>query len=148
MAHRYQQEYGVTAIVVTNPYNGNNHLEETMRIIHTLKKENYVVYGMGISNGGRLLAQYSYLYPEIRKLLLVNSPLMINWHKTKAGLGKFQGEYIEFVYGTKDQSYQYAEIVHKIETSANLKLTSIQDADHQFRGKEEEFEELAQSLFD
>lgn len=37
------------------------------------------IYYMGMSNGAVLVARYGHMHPEIKRMLLINGPLMINW---------------------------------------------------------------------
>ena len=69
-------------------------------------------------------------------MLLVNGPIMINWPKTKKGIERFQGEKVELIYGMKDPSYRYYDILDCI-NSNKLVCTAIEGADHNFTGMED-----------
>ena len=66
---------------------------------------------------------------------------MINWPKTKRGIERFEGEFVEMIYGTKDPSYGYYEILNCI-NSSKFKCRTVEDADHNFKGMEKVLEEL------
>lgn len=87
---------------------------------------------MGYSNGAILGARYAHKYQEIKKLLLINGPLMINWPQTKSGVEKFQGERVVFVYGSKDPSYKYCGLTEYINSTVKVELVIAEDADHNF----------------
>jgi hypothetical protein len=146
MAYKYNEEYGVTVVVASNPYNGENFLTSHMYVIHQLLDGDITVVCMGVSNGARLLAQYSFLYGEIERLLLVNGPLNINWHKTKKGLDQYKGKRIDFVYGEKDPSIPYLELINTIVSETDINVKTVMGADHNFAGLLEEFLNLPMEL--
>lgn len=64
---------------------------------------------------------------------------MINWHRTKNGIEKFSGNSVEMLYGTKDPSYKYYEILECI-NSNKLIYRKVDGADHNFAGMEYTFD--------
>ena len=89
----------------------------------------YQIYYYGTSNGGVLGARFSYLYPNIKRLLLINPPLFINYHKLKDGLLKFNNEKITLLYGTQDPSYKFVGLLDLIESN-KISYDILENEDH------------------
>lgn len=131
--------FGYTVVVSSNPFNGQNPLDQAFDIIEDYCKakgfSSYDVYYMGHSNGALIGFTWGYLYPQIKKMLLINGPLMLNWHRSKAGLTQSVGQDITFVYGEKDPSFFFVKHIDKLaKENPSLQVTSIKDADHHFQG--------------
>ena len=118
IAYTINKKYGYTVICSSNPFDGANPLDNAMVVIEEYcNKKNYKdyeIYYMGHSNGAIIGAQFGYKYPQIKKMLLINAPLMINYHKTKEGLLKFNQDKITMIYGDLDPSYKYVELLNNI----------------------------------
>ena len=99
------------------------------------------IFYIGISNGASVGAQQAHQIDTIQRMLLINGPLMINWHKTKAGVEAFNGKEVVFVYGDKDPSYKYFDLLGLIKSNA-VKNYFVCGADHNFTGMTAEFKEL------
>lgn len=78
-------------------------------------------------------------------MLLINGPLMINRPKTKKGLEYFEGHSVELLYGTKDSSYKYSEILQVVQ-SDKLCISEADGIDHTFSDGYEQLH-LAVELF-
>ena len=142
IARNINKEFGYTVICSSNPLRKTNPLEQAMEIIEDYSQrkgfDDYQVYYMGLSNGGYVGAAYAYLHPKIKRMLIINMPIFVNWHKIKDGLKQFEGEKATFIYGTLDPSYKYVEMLTLLNKD-NIKLEIIKDADHNFVGKLDEF---------
>ena len=92
MARRLKEKYGCSVICSSNPFDGNNPLDNAMEVI----------YHLGYSNGALIGAWFGTKYPKMERMALVNGPLMFNYHKTKEGALSFKGESIYFIYGDHD----------------------------------------------
>ena len=142
IARNINKEFGYTVICSSNPLRKTNPLEQAMEIIEDYCEQkgfdDYQVYYMGLSNGGYVGAAYAHLHPKIKRMLIVNMPIFINWHKIKDGMKQFNGEQATFIYGTLDPSYKYVEMLTLLNKD-NIKLEIIKDADHNFAGKLDEF---------
>ena len=93
LASRIAERHNVSVIVSDNPLELAP--EENMSITMSVaadyissRKEEMPVFYFGVSKGGQYGAMYGYRYPFVQKWLLLNLPVMINWHKSKAGLMK------------------------------------------------------------
>ena len=100
---------------------------------------------MGHSNGALIGAWFGVNYPRIKRMLLVNGPLMYNWHKTKEGIQKFSGEKLVLVYGSLDQSFRYTELVKPLENE-KIKLEIIEGQDHHFSKNTFDFKKLPEKF--
>ena len=150
IANNINKNYGYTVICSSNPLRKSNPLEQTIKVIEDYCKQkefkDYKIYYMGLSNGGYIGATYAHLYPKIKRILLINMPIFTNWHKIKKGLKQFDGEMAILIYGTLDPSYKYAEMITMINRD-NIKLEIIENADHNFVGRLNEFIDLPNKYF-
>lgn len=87
------------------------------------------VYYIGFSLGASLGAMYGWQYPYIRKMLLINPPLMINWHRQRNGLEQFDGEQAVVAIGSSDPSYQFAGLIDCIDNPC-VEKTILYDTGH------------------
>ncbi|HAZ95957.1 MAG TPA: hypothetical protein DCW73_01600, partial [Treponema sp.] len=129
--------------------NGDKTLEGAMQIIREYAAgrglEKFQVYYMGFSDGALIGARCGADYPEIRRMVLVNGPLMMNWHRTKAGILRFLGESATFVYGSLDPSYRYAELIRTLEKeNPRIHLEIADGQDHYFSKNGFDLAELAE----
>ena len=143
IAKNINKSHGYTVICSSNPdHNGENPLNQAIELIanyaETNNFEDYEIFYMGHSDGASLAAHYGYLYPKIKRMLLINSPIFFNWHKLKDGMKQFSGDKAVFIYGDLDPSYMYVEMLNLI-GNEKIKWAIIPGADHHFKGMLEEF---------
>ena len=140
MAKRLNQK---SVICSSNPFDGNNPLDNAMKIIEDYAKkiDDYKIYYLGYSNGALVGAWFGIKYPKIKRMVLVNGPLMYNLHKTKEGALSFKGESINFIYGEYDQSIGYVELLKSIEND-KIKVFIEEGQDHHFSKSEEDFKKI------
>lgn len=143
MAKRLNDKYGCSVICSSNPFDGNNSLDNAMTIIEDYAKrfDDYKIYYLGYSNGVLIGAWFGIKYPKIKRMALVNGPLMYNLHKTKEGALSFKGESINFIYGEHDQSTPYIELLKSIEND-KIKVFIEEGQDHHFSKSEEKFQKI------
>ena len=143
MAKRLNQKYGCSVICSSNPFDGNNPLDNAMVIIEDYAKrfDDYKIYYLGYSNGALIGAWFGVKYPKIKRMALVNGPLMYNLHKTKEGALSFKGESINFIYGEHDQSIGYIELLKSIEND-KIKVFIVEGQNHHFSKSEEDFQQI------
>lgn len=96
---------------------------------------------MGYSNGGLIGAWFGTKYNKIKRLLLVNAPLMYNYHKTKDALVNFNKEKITLIYGSLDQSFPYVGLLDRIHNE-KVKYYIIDGQDHYFSNNFYDFKKL------
>ena len=143
MAKRLNKKYGCSVICSSNPFDGNNPLDNAMTIIEDYAKrfDDYKIYYLGYSNGALIGAWFGIKYPKIKRMALVNGPLMYNLYKTKEGALSFKGESINFIYGEFDQSIGYVELLKSIEND-KIKVFIEEGQDHHFSKSEEDFQKI------
>lgn len=142
MAKNINQKYDSTVVVSSNPYDCTDSLGHALEVIKEEVNQDVDVYFIGMSNGAILGARFGHLHLEIKRMLLINGPLMINWHHTKKGLEQFDGECVTMVYGSLDPSYKYAEMVGFIDNPGKIRLVKCEGADHNFKNMDELFQSL------
>lgn len=143
MARRLNKKYGCSVICSSNPFDGDNPLDNAMKIIEDYAKifDNYKIYYLGYSNGALIGAWFGVKYPKIKRMALVNGPLMYNFHKTKEGALSFNGDMISFIYGEYDQSIGYIDLLKNMEND-KIKVFVEKGQDHHFSKSEESFQEI------
>ena len=82
--------------VITTPQGSWKRPEENiryaMRVVQAKVPDCEEVYAMGNSAGATFLLWYSYLFPQIKKVLAINPVLNVNLHRANNGVQKFTGE--------------------------------------------------------
>ena len=143
MAKRLNQKYGCSVICSSNPFDGNNPLDNAMEVIEDYAKrfDDFKIYYLGYSNGALIGAWFGIKYPKIKRMALVNGPLMYNLYKTKEEALSFKGESINFIYGEYDQSIGYVELLKSIEND-KIKVFIEEGQDHHFSKSEEDFQKI------
>lgn len=142
LAFDMNRKYGCTVITASNKeFNGSDSLGPTMRMIEEYcceerKFSDYQVFYMGVSNGALLGSWYSFKYPEIKRLLLINTPIKArNYYYVIGGLEASKAEKITLVYGKKDFSYPYVSLINPLFLKENIHYKEVEEADHHFTGK-------------
>lgn len=133
IAKLINSEFGFSILVAGNPVEMST---KAAIMLDSAFIENHFpsvseIYGFGHSNGGQMLISYGYLNPKISRILSVNAPITINFHKTKNGIRSFRGESLTMIYGSRDQSYRYVKMLESCE-NPNFEYSIIEDADHGF----------------
>jgi hypothetical protein len=141
MGINLHKKYGYTVVCSSNPFAIEESIGQGMEVIEQYIKEPYQVYYFGHSNGAVMGARNAWKYPQIKRFVLVNGPLMTNWHKTREGTAKFKGERMVYVYGEEDPSFKFAGLVNLVGNPA-VSLITVPKADHNFYGMLDEFEQL------
>ena len=143
MAKKINKKYGCSVICSSNPFDGNNPLDNAMEVIEDYAKrfDDFKIYYLGYSNGALIGAWFGIKYPKIKRMALVNGPLMYNLYKTKEGALSFKGESINFIYGEYDQSIGYVELLKSIEND-KIKVFIEEGQDHHFSKSEEDFQKI------
>lgn len=141
MACDIRDKYGYTVVVSANPVEYDCDLLAEIGYVKDEVLKPDCIYYMGISNGAVIGAQQGWKVPDIKRMLLINGPLMINLHKLIDGLRKYNGERICLVYGDKDPSYPYLGVFEK-QSIENVVVKVAYGADHNFAGMESELQLL------
>ena len=140
MAEGIVREFGYSVIVSANSEESMCDLGKELAYVKEGILEYDRVVFVGFSNGAIVGAQQGHKYPEITDLLLVNGPLTINWPKTRRGIENFAGNRVLLIYGEKDPSSRYVELLDCVKTE-RMTYTVIEEANHFFAGMEDILEE-------
>ena len=140
MARRLNEKYGCSVICSSNPFDGNNPLDNAFEVIddYASKFNDYKVYYLGFSNGALIGVLFGVNYPKIKRMALVNGPLMFNYNKIKEGALSFKEENITFIYGSNDPSYGYIDLLKNIDND-KIKVDVVEGEDHYFSVSEDDF---------
>ena len=150
MAVGLRESYGISVIVASNPYDNQSHIEEDRSAISQYIAE--AGFGVtellffGHSNGGIKGLALTEEGVAFSKMLLVNMPLMINFHKTKRYISGIPATCIFAVYGEQDPSFPYTPFIEN--KFDNLKVIKIPRANHTFEGMLEDFIALPRLLLE
>lgn len=135
IAEEVIKNYDFSVAVATTPsgswfrLDGNN-LEDVMNTLFEQRQDkDFTTYVMGMSAGANIVLNYSYLFPQIKRVLAINPVLNMNLHKIHQGIKEFTGEKINVIFGENDASSQYAVMLPK---AAVLKTTILPNVDHSF----------------
>lgn len=144
------EKHGCSIIASSNPLGYKTDFAAEMDFIRNYaKKQNlddYQVYFFGHSNGAALGIINAYQFAEIKKLVCVNAPLMINLHLLLRGIKGFSGEKMTLVYGSSDASFDMLKLYSELE-SDKIDFVRIHGTDHNFTGCLDLFIELPGVLF-
>ena len=125
------KKYGYTFVVSANPKDSVCDLEEEIKCISKYVGDYKEIIFVGISNGAFIGAAQCRKIEKIKNAVLINAPLMINFHKIKEGAQKFRGDNMYFLYGEEDPSFRYIEILNVIKNTA-CKYKIIKGEGHDF----------------
>ena len=106
----------------------------------------YQIYYFGHSNGALIGMCEAYKYAEIKRLLLINSPLCMNPHKIIEGIKMFNGEKMIMLFGDKDPSFHFVKQFSEL-SNGKVIFEIISGADHYFTNKLELFMSLPEKYF-
>lgn len=142
---------GCTVVCFSN-FSNDSFLRADAAVIRELVSqlpEEARLYFIGVSNGATQgLIDAAKEFP-FRRMLLVNMPLMINFHKIKDALTRVATD-IRFVYGERDPSITYVpflELVTGRDTcAARAEIVRVPQADHNFAGMTDTFLSLGMGV--
>ena len=141
IAKAVNETTGRFVCVASNPVDEDCDLVEEIAGLQAVYPEVCEIIYIGYSNGAYVGAQQAWKVSIIKHALLINAPLMINFFRTKEGAEKFKGEQMMFIYGDKDPSFQYFELLELIENDL-VQSFYVEGADHNFTGMQDKIEEL------
>ena len=148
LAQILRDEYGCSVIVSSNPKTPMSHSDIDKAVINQyaldnplspveflfLGNSNGAIKGLELTNSGIVFA----------KMVLVNMPLMINFHKTKHYIASIPQTKIIAVYGEYDPSFKYIPFLK--DKFNNTGILTIPNADHNFSGMLSNFLDLAKTI--
>lgn len=144
------EKHGCSIISSSNPLGLHTDFTAEMDFVRNYTKqqnmENFQVYFVGHSNGAALGIINAWEFSEIKKLVCINAPLMMNSHLLIQGIKEFSGEKMNLVYGSKDPSFDMVKLYSELE-SEKIDFVRVKNADHNFTGNLDFFIELPGLLF-
>jgi len=149
MARLLHDQRGYTVICSSNPIECKQSLDIDRSVIERVALEaglgDFELYLVGFSNGAYQNLFLANQIPQTQKVLSVNMPLMLNYHKITRELQAMDTVEKIFVYGTEDPSIDYLPFLEGKKYPL-LRAIRIHGADHQFSDKTEELIALANLL--
>ena len=141
MAHRVHERLGATVICASNPYIEHGHLEADQEVISDVATgcgfADYEVYFVGTSDGGYHNLLLTKLVHKTVKLLGINASLIDEDNFIEILQAPPHVKKI-LVYGTEDGDFDFVSVLQALECE-NLKVVTIEGADHEFTGMVDTF---------
>ena len=144
IARRLHDIYGCTVLCLSN-YANDSFERGDVAVIRELIAEmdgEVELYYIGNSNGSTQGLLTATKYFAFQRMVLVNMPLMLNFHKIKAALTRADTE-IRFVYGEGDPSISYVPFLRNASSKegnlARAEIVTVDGADHNFAGMTDAF---------
>ncbi len=145
MAHRLRNALGCSVICASNPTDSSPDVDTDRRVIESYAAESalngFSLSLIGSSNGAYRILHLATALPQTRRVLCINMPLMINYHKSAKQIASLPTVEKTFVYGTRDPSCSYLPILEAKHYPC-CRVMRVQDADHTFQGRLEDLLEL------
>ena len=148
MAHLLKEACGCTVICSSFPddkLSQENDAEAILSYVEEHGISNPSLYFIGSSRGAYHGLTFLRRSLNFKRMLLINMPLMINYHKIKAALKAAGETEVIFAYGDKDPSYSYLPYL-RLSCEPSSQIVTVEGADHNFSGKTEEFVELSRLI--
>ena len=144
MARLLHDTYDCTVLCLSN-YANDSFVRGDVAVIRELIAEmggEVELYYIGNSNGSTQGLLTATKYFAFRRMVLVNMPLMLNFHKIKEALTRADTE-IRFVYGEGDPSISYVPFLRNASAKegslARTEIVTVGGADHNFAGMTDVF---------
>ena len=148
IANRLRDKYGCSVICVSNPVPLPICVDQM--ILNTFIKEqgidNSEMFFFGHSNGAVKGLELAASGVAFKRIVLVNMPLMLNFHKTVQWIESISETDVVTVYGETDPSYRYIPFL-KNKKLDNVEIIEVAGADHNFKGMMQDFLEFPEMLF-
>ena len=151
LASQIHDRYDFSVIVGNNPLevDATDNMEITMYVAKQYSSSismDIPVYYFGISKGAQYAAMYGYRYDWVAKWLLLNMPLMINWHRSSRGLSQLsEKQQMVIAFGENDPSFPYSELIDII-GKENISKVIIPKANHNFSQSMDDFMALPEEF--
>lgn len=150
MARLLNRLSGCTVISASDPEGSNFLCTDVGFINWYLEGEGITPTAMhyiGSSRGATLGLTEAARCFTFESMLLINPPLMLNYHKTRTSLAALpEKTRVSFVFGERDPSFKYIPFL-KSSLKESHRVIEFPGADHTFSGLTDEFVDLARLLF-
>lgn len=115
LAFSIWNKYGYTVMISSKPVNARHDLKYDFLFMEEYAKtrclDNIQVYFIGVSEGAKMGAKDCFLHQYVKRMLLINGPLLLDFNETIKGMLSFRGERLDLVYGSEDPSYPLVHFV-------------------------------------
>lgn len=142
MAYKLREKFGATVICSAYPYPSDDYLlqydEKVINQFIAKFKDHCTLNFIGSSRGAYVGLTYFSEKFTFSKMMLINMPLMINFHKSIEALQSLPNTQITFVYGDRDPSVTYIPYL----TLHHNDVVTVAGANHTFDGMLDEFLKL------
>ena len=146
MAYKLREKFGATVICSAYPYPSDDYLlqydEKVINQFIAKFKAPCTLNFIGSSRGAYVGLTYFSKKFEFSKMLLINMPLMINFHKSIEALPNLSNSKVIFAYGDCDPSVTYIPYLKLYHTD----IVTVAGANHTFDGMIDEFLKLAELI--
>ena len=147
IAHRLNEKCGFSIICASNPVPLPIAVDKTIldNFIKEYGFQSPQMFFFGQSNGCVKGLELGASGIPFTKMVLVNMPLMLNFHKTVQWIVSMPETDIVMVYGETDPSYRYIPFL-ETKNLENMEILKVAGADHNFKGMMEQFIELSEMV--
>ena len=130
---------------ISSSNNGIESFQEAITLSKKLARELEAdkIFFIGSSLGALQGLQQEAEEPLFSKMILINPPLMVNFHQTTLQAVKQVHSRVNFVFGSMDPSARYIPFLSNVlGKKPNISFTLIPNADHHFSGMLNEFVDI------
>ena len=141
-------ERGFTVVCASTPIESNRQEDVDCEVLSELLRrfgDGATLSVLGNSRGGYLGAVVASRIPQTKRLVTVNTPLMMNYQKYMRHLASIPEVEKIFVYGECDPSFAYLPFLRS-KALPCAKIVTVAGANHNFEGKLEEFIALCELI--
>ena len=136
IAETASEQYGYTVFVFHNPASNwdikDNGFSSVMSTVSENMAENYEVSYFGFSAGASFAMFHAWKYPQIKRMLLVNPPLMVDFPKALRGIKAFEGV-STLIIGERDKNITLGRLIERDQEASGFSHVIIfPKADHSF----------------
>lgn len=150
IAHNLNEKHGYTVVCISNPMEAPLDFSD-VDIISKISEEMNIrtpkFHLMGTSDGAIKGLELLSKSVQIKSLLLVNMPLMINYVKNLKHITSHPDAKVTFVFGNKDPSFNYLPFLASRKIP-NVNIVTVEGADHNFTGMLRDYIKIATDFFD
>lgn len=146
MANNIISKYDFSVFVAATPQgawnNAKEHLTNVLDYVDSLMNDinkEYKIYVFAHSAGGTYALWYSYLFTRIKRIVVTNPVLNVNFHWLENGQNNFNGEFTKVIIGDKDQSFKFAGLLKRAKI---IETVILENTDHEFKDNLTAFIEL------
>lgn len=138
IASNLVEKHGARVFVIENPWisrdNPKLFVECAMKFVEKQMEKSgfssWELYGVGHSAGAHFWGRFAHLYPRVKKLLLINPVLSVNFFKFEPALKAYSWD-LTIVQGSKDHDAFYIPLLDSIKND-NKQVIVLDGVNHEF----------------